>query len=86
MNIKLPERKPIGAFVSYRWHGSVDVLQSYISFGEWNEEMDTDSFGVLDEQILLYADDEDQLKAMMIDDNKGEFLVIDYTLSFEKGV
>ena len=64
--------KAIGANVEYYWgdetgHPEAERVhyQSYISFGEHDEEDEFDSFGIPDDEIFFYAKDEQELKDNM---------------------
>jgi hypothetical protein len=52
--IVVPPRA-IGAEVTYYYKGEETATMSYISFGEYNEDTERDTFGYPDEDILYYA-------------------------------
>lgn len=84
------ERKPIGAEVTYYQtiNNGIDVsLHGYVSFGQYVEQTESDSFGVVDEVILYYAENAAELDELM-KANSGKipftgFVITDYTLIFQ---
>jgi hypothetical protein len=54
-------KQPIGAYANIRWLDTNEEVDGYyFSFGEYDDENDADcdSFGVSDESIFFYADEE----------------------------
>lgn len=47
-------KQPIGAWTTVEWHDGGRET-AYISFGQWNEDDNTDSYGVEDDAIFFYA-------------------------------
>ena len=45
----------------------------YISFGEYDEENDTDNFGISDEAILFYCPESEFLK--LVETGSGDFKI-----------
>lgn len=53
---------PVGANVTIKWKDSGEVVNRYFSFGQYNEELNEDEFGIPDDSIFFYAyEGEDQL-------------------------
>lgn len=78
--------KPIGAnceIIPYR--GADYTMSAYISFGQYDEERDCDSFGIPDSKIFFYAEGEEGLKSLTLIDisNPDDFAVIDYELEYQ---
>jgi len=81
-------KQPIGAHVCIKWldqlHLPHAIEGAYISFGEYNDETETDGFGNYDEQILYYANDVDELKQLMdADKTPSDFIVTSYELEYQ---
>ncbi len=60
--------KPVGAHCIIQWYDSGIEEQQYISFGEYDPEIneDFDSLGQRDDRIFFYCEDgEKQLKTLM---------------------
>lgn len=58
-------KQPIGAWATVERDDDVR-LTAYISFGQWNEKDNTDSYGIEDDAIFFYAHEgEPQLKKML---------------------
>lgn len=74
-------KNPIGANVKYVWSDDEAVWESYISFGHYIEEMEEDSFGVPDEDILYYAEGEADLKTLQTP-SAADFVVLTYELVY----
>lgn len=71
----------IGANVRYKWLDDGAEGKSYISFGEYNEETNMDSYGVNDDYILFYCSGENALKSLMTE-GVEDFIVTEYTLAY----
>lgn len=82
----MADTKLIGAQVSIKWLDQLDfepIDGAHISFGEYDEDNETDSFGIPDECILYYASGEDELKRLMdADKTPADFIVVDYILTY----
>lgn len=75
--------KPVGASVKYRWDNDDpgDAWDGYISFGYYIEDQNEDSYGVNDEDILYYAEDEEELKKLARP-TAADFIVLSYELEY----
>jgi hypothetical protein len=73
---------PIGAEIQYRWPedaAGAPVRHGYVSFGAFIETLGNDSFGVSDDDILYYAESEENLR----NPSSGtDFLVQSYELVY----
>lgn len=61
------QTKPIGATVMIRWKDETNpdiCFQEYVSFGEYNEDNETDTFGISDLLIMAYVDSLEELQRM----------------------
>ena len=61
------QNTPIGATVMIRWKDETNpsiCFQEYVSFGEYNEDNETDTFGVSDLFIMAYVDSLEELQRM----------------------
>jgi hypothetical protein len=83
-------KRPIGAYATVVWlddkgvpEDGTEYSEVYFSFGEYNEDNqpDCDSFGVSDDRIFYYVDDEIDLERMK--NAKSDFKVIDYELEYQ---
>ena len=70
--------KTIGANVTVEWVDDKTTSTYYFSFGEYDSEKDSDSFGIGDDEIFYYAKGVEELKDLMI--NPHEFKVIKWEL------
>lgn len=77
--------KAIGAIVEVKHIEDTldDVETTYISFGEYDEETNADSYGVDDNNIYFYCDDEEELKKLMLSWSAEDFVVLSYELVYE---
>lgn len=82
----MTNKQPIGAQVSIKWLDQLDfepIEGAYISFGEYDEDEETDGFNVPDECVLYYANGVDELKRLMdVDNTPADFVVIEYDLTY----
>jgi hypothetical protein len=83
-------KQPIGAYATIVWldlegkpEDGTEYSDVYFSFGEYNEdnEPECDSFGVPDDRIFYYADDEHDLEKLK--NSTYDFKVIDYELEYQ---
>lgn len=81
-------KQPIGARVTARWNDDgypTLPFPAYISFGAFDEERNTDSYGVDDNAIIYYVSDESELRSLMSPTgNPDDFWVLDYELVYER--
>lgn len=70
-----------GATVIYYWTDDEVKQQhhSYISFGDYVEHLEEDSFGVPDNAILYYTRGEKDLKDLMVE-GAADFVIVSYEL------
>lgn len=76
----------IGAVATIRWIDQPDayIEGMYFSFGEYDEEAGTDSFGVPDDRVFFYAQGEQEMKQFVNGQTSGaDFVVLDYQLERE---
>ena len=82
-------KQPIGAYATVLWldgngepEDGTEYSDVYFSFGEYNEdnEPECDSFGVPDDRIFYYAEDEYDLEKLK--QSTYDFKVIDYELEY----
>ena len=73
----------IGAWAAIQWKDDNQRLEPcYFSFGEWDEENNTDTYGVNDERIFFYADGAGSMQALMDWANGEDFVVLSYELEY----
>lgn len=71
---------PIGALVTIQWTDTKEQVDRYFSFGQWDEEINEDEYGVPDDAIFFYAfEGIPELERMQFSP-EHDFLVIDWTL------
>ena len=64
--------KVIGIEARVVWLGAEDEVENqYISFGEWDEKDDEDTYGVLDSAIFYYAKPSELAKLYEQDEQRG---------------
>lgn len=66
----------IGAVCIIKWHSDGGTEKAYISFGNYDEDTETDGFGVPDSAIFGYSDDVDGIREAY----EHEFAVLDVEL------
>lgn len=78
----------IGAYATVQWldadgkpEDDTQYEDVYFSFGEYDEDNDTDTFGVSDERVFYYADGVDDLESMKT--SKHDFKVINFELEYQ---
>lgn len=73
-----PSSQPIGATVVYSWKDDPEKeLTGYISFSEWEDNADADSFGIADTEIFFYSSHDDFTRLLEID-GEEDFWVRSY--------
>lgn len=79
-------KTPIGANVKYVWPDDDEAIwDSYISFGHYIEDLNEDSFGISDEDILYYAEGEAELQKLQTP-TAADFTVLTYELVYMEGL
>lgn len=74
----------IGAVATIKWeHDDKPVQGMYFSFGEYDEDAGTDTFGVSDDRVFFYAAGEQEMKQLMEPYPYNDFVVLDYELERE---
>jgi len=78
------QKVAVGAYVTVRYVDAVATTRAYVSFGTYDEEKDTDSFGKQDTDVFYYF--EEGLGEMLeyINENhpSADFTIIDYDVVF----
>lgn len=76
-------KTPIGAYAVIQYTGESEPVDGYyFSFGDYNEETNTDSFGVNDDRVFYYAQGEPDMVALS-KPNGGDFVVLSYELEYQ---
>jgi len=71
--------KTIGAWATIKWRDTGETLAPvYFSFGLFDDDSQHDSFGVSDDRIFFYCEDEHELRQLMTDGMGNDFTVLDY--------
>ncbi len=73
---------PIGAHITYNWSDNSVNHYGYVSFGEYDVEIDEDGFGVPDANIFFYFEDVVDMQAYK--DGAFDFDVLDYELIYQE--
>lgn len=63
--------QPIGVMVDYRFVNDTHTLEGYVSFGEYDEDTDQDSYGIPDEYIFYYCESLQELESLLGKDVDG---------------
>jgi hypothetical protein len=72
---------PIGAQATIKWLDVDTVEDVYFSFDDYQDDQETDRFGIPDNRIFFFCPKgEQELKAFTNPDNGQDFVVLDYTL------
>jgi len=66
----------IGAWCDIEWQDDLAKGFRYISFGQYDEENDTDSFGISDEAILYYCTEDKFLE--LVKNGSGDFIITSF--------
>jgi len=66
----------IGAWCEIEWQDDLAQGFRYISFGTYDEENDSDSYGVADDAILFYCPENEFLK--LVETGSGDFKIINF--------
>jgi hypothetical protein len=66
----------IGAWCEIEWQDDLAKGFRYISFGTYDEENDSDSYGVADDAILFYCAESEFLK--LVETGSGDFKIINF--------
>jgi hypothetical protein len=66
----------IGAWCEIEWQDDLAQGFRYISFGTYDEENDSDSYGVADDAILFYCPESEFLK--LVETGSGDFKIINF--------
>ena len=75
-----------GALVMRIWDDEQDEdpddveCEVYVSFGEYDEKKNCDSFGVNDDKIFFYCKDEEELKTLAKPNNGNDWFFTSYDL------
>ena len=87
----MTNRQPIGATATVMWihpdgtpEDGTEYEGVYFSFGEYNDdnEPECDSYGVPDNSIFFYCEDERELKSFMTAGGE-DFIVLNYELEYD---
>jgi hypothetical protein len=73
---------PIGASVTYQWLDDKSTEDAYISFGDYLPDENTDSYGIDDDAIFYYVQDEQELKDLCSPEVANEFIILNYVLEY----
>ena len=78
---------PIGAYATVKFlDDHQDFSQVYISFGQYDDEAEQDSYGIDDNSIFYYCHDgEAGIKALMIE-GAEDFIVLNYELAYREAL
>lgn len=70
----------VGAWIYMIWKDDpqLEVHKQYISFGEYDEETETDGFGVPDLNVFYYFDKLEDILNVMMDSTRSEFRIQKY--------
>ena len=79
-------KDPIGAMITYRWNDDDKLREGlwggYVSFGEYDEENGTDTYGVKDDLICYYFPNGVMEMVAYMMENKGEFTIVEYVYAY----
>ena len=76
-------KQPIGAYATVQWLDDVpsdDILEVYISFGQFDEGKNQDTYGINDDKIFYYAENEHELETLK--QSQQDFKVLAYELEY----
>ena len=83
------EMQAIGATIKYYWgdvayhpEEEIENYTAYVSFGELDEDADVDSYGVSDDMIFYYAENEQELQDYM-ESPSDAWILVDYQLEYK---
>lgn len=88
IDLQYNNKEPVGASITYHWKDSDPQRQGlfggYVSFGQWDDIKDIDSFGVKDEFIFHYFPDGVMEMMAYMMENKGEFTIVEYSYAYHE--
>jgi hypothetical protein len=70
------DRQPIGAWITYHFTDMVQPLSGYVSFGEYLEEAETDSYDIDDPEIFYYLTEEELKEKYLTKCDGDEWIVL----------
>ena len=74
---------PIGAIATIQFDNEPEPIEGYyFSFGDYDEDTNSDSFGVNDHRVFYYAQGEADMVALS-KPNGGDFVILSYELEFQ---
>ncbi|MDI1362562.1 hypothetical protein [Methylotenera sp.] len=74
-------KSPIGAQVAYKYQDDPQTYNAYVSFGQYDADLDEDEFGIPDDNIFYYFHEgEAEMKAFV--EGAFEFAILDYELVY----
>lgn len=77
-------KTPRGAWVEYRYHDEDDTTEphlGYISFGDYDEDAGTDTYGVHDTRVFYYSSTE-ELPTLMERSNGEDFYILSFSFVY----
>ena len=76
-------KTPIGAIATIQFDNEPEPIEGYyFSFGDYDEDTNSDSFGVNDHRVFYYAQGEADMIALS-KPNGGDFVILSYELEFQ---
>ena len=74
-----------GATATIRYNDTGETLAPvYISFGQYDEETERDTYGVNDLHIFFYCENEAELVDLMTESKANDFTVVGYELEYNE--
>lgn len=76
--------KAIGAetMAYYKDEGQEQAFSAYFSFGEYDEETETDNHGVPDFRIFFYVEGEEDMRSLSVP-GAEDFVVLSYDIVYQ---
>lgn len=83
----MQDTNPIGAYATITFLDDYqEPSRVYVSFGQYNEKADKDSYGINDSDIFYYCyEGEEGIKSLM-EEGAEDFIVLDYKLHYREAV
>ena len=76
-------KTPIGAHIDYSFTNDNLLYDGYVSFGQYIEDAEKDSFGIKDEYIFYYCHaGEPELKELISNPGTNDFKILSYELAY----
>ena len=83
----MQDTNPIGAYATIKFlDDHHEVSQVYISFGQYDDETEKDSYGINDNHIFYYCDEGEEDFKSLVQEGAEDFIVLNYELAYREAL